>query len=105
MRFSSCARQSIRSHRTGALRGWSSGLFTRRAAAVTPATAGTTYRPPSHTGVEKLSPVIASNLPFGSGDHDRIASQLTCPRQRAFAPAHQARYPASYAAPRREGRA
>ena len=28
--------------------------------------------------------------------------QLTCPRQRAFAPGHQARYPASYAAPRRE---
>ena len=84
MRFSSCARQSIRSHRTGALRGWSSGLFTRRAAAVTPATAGTTYRPPSHTGVEKLSPVIASNLPFGSGGPGRLASPAHLPHVSAL---------------------
>ena len=84
MRFSSCARQSIRSHRTGALRGWSSGPFTRRAAAVTPATAGTTYRPPSHTGVEKLSPVIASNLPFGSGGPGRLASPAHLPHVSAL---------------------
>ena len=51
---SSCARQSIRSHWTGALRGWSSGPFTIRAAAVTSVTAGVTHWPPSQTGVEKL---------------------------------------------------
>ena len=51
---SSCARQSILSHWLGALRGRSSGPFTRRAAAVTPATAGVCQVPPSHTGVEKL---------------------------------------------------
>ena len=52
---SSCARQSTLSHWTGALRGWSSGPFTIRAASTaTSATAGTTHRPPSHTGVEKL---------------------------------------------------
>ena len=51
---SSCARQSIRSHWTGALRGWSSGPFTIRAIAVTPATSGRVHWPPSQTGVEKL---------------------------------------------------
>ena len=38
----------------GALRGWSSGPFAIRAAAVTPATAGATHWPPSQTGVVKL---------------------------------------------------
>ena len=51
---SSCARQSILSHRTGALRGWSSGPFTIRAVAVTSVTSGTAHWPPSQTGVEKL---------------------------------------------------
>ena len=51
---SSCARQSIRSHWPGAVRGWSSGPFTIRAAAVTPATTGATHRSPSQTGVVKL---------------------------------------------------
>lgn len=51
---SSCARQSIRSHWPGALRGWSSGPFTIRAAAVTPATTGAVHWPPSQTGVVKL---------------------------------------------------
>jgi hypothetical protein len=51
---SSCARQSIRSHCAGAVRGWSSGPFTIRAVAVTPATTGATHRPPSQTGVVKL---------------------------------------------------
>ena len=51
---SSCVRQSILSHCTGALRGWSSGPFTIRAAAVTPATAGAVHWPPSQTGVVKL---------------------------------------------------
>jgi hypothetical protein len=35
--------------------------------------------PPSQTGVEKLWPVIASNLPFGSGGLDRIASPAHLP--------------------------
>jgi hypothetical protein len=52
--LSSCARQSIRSHWTGMLRGWSSGPFTIRAVAVTSATSGAAHRPPSQTGVEKL---------------------------------------------------
>jgi hypothetical protein len=51
---SSCARQLIRSHCAGAVRGWSSGPFTIRAAAVTPATTGATHRSPSQTGVVKL---------------------------------------------------
>ena len=51
---SSCARQSILSHWEGALRGWSSGPFTIRAVAVTPATAGAVHWPPSQTGVVKL---------------------------------------------------
>jgi hypothetical protein len=51
---SSCARQSVRSHWPGASEGWSSGPFAIRARPVTPATAGVTQVPPSHTGVEKL---------------------------------------------------
>ena len=51
---SSCARQSIRSRCAGAVRGWSSGPFAIRAAAVTSVTAGATRWPPSQTGVEKL---------------------------------------------------
>jgi hypothetical protein len=50
---SSCARQSIRSHWEGASRGRSSGPFAL-GAAFTWAMAGTTHRPPSHTGVVKL---------------------------------------------------
>ena len=46
--------RKLLSHWTGALRGWSSGPFTIRAAAVTPVTAGATHWPPSQTGVEKL---------------------------------------------------
>jgi hypothetical protein len=82
---SSCARQSILSHWTGASRGWSSGPFTIRAAVtVTSATAGTTHWPPSHTGVVKLYPVIASNLPFGSGGLGRLASPAHLPHVSAL---------------------
>jgi len=38
-------------------------------------------------------------LPFGSGHLAAWLQRLTCPRQRAFAPGHQARYPASYTRP------
>jgi hypothetical protein len=51
---SSCSRQSIRSHRPGASRDWSSGPFALGAATLTSATTGVTQVPPSHTGVEKL---------------------------------------------------
>ena len=51
---SSCARQPIRSHWTGASEGWSSGPFAIRAVTVTSAATGVTQVPPSHTGVEKL---------------------------------------------------
>jgi hypothetical protein len=52
---SSCPRQSIFSHWAGASRGWSSGPFTIRPAALTPAmAAGRTQALPSQTGVEKL---------------------------------------------------
>ena len=41
--------------------------------------------------------VEVSNLSFSSAGLISISVQrLTCPRQRAFAPGHQARYPASY---------
>ena len=82
---SSCARQSILSHWTGASRGWSSGPFTIRAAfTVTSATAGTTHWPPSRTGVVKLYPVIASNLPFGSGGRGHLASPAHLPTSARF---------------------
>ena len=74
--------------------GTPSGPFARRAAALTPAATGAAFTSvmpgliqarPSHTGVEKLYPVIASNLPFGSGGSTSISVQrLTCPRQPRF---------------------
>src|SRR5438876_154469 len=60
-----------------------SGPFALRPA-LTSATAGTTHWPPSQTGVEKLYPVIASNLPFGSGDHGRLASPAHLPTSARF---------------------
>jgi hypothetical protein len=54
------------------------------AAALTSAAAGVTQVQPSHTGVEKLQPVIASNLPFGSGDLGRLASTAHLPHVSAL---------------------
>src|ERR1700730_575298 len=100
----SCSRQPIMSHPAGASRDWPIGPFTCRATTFTSATAGVTQALPSHTGVEKLYPVIASNLPFRFQRFlTALLQRLTCPRQRAFAPGHPARYPASYAGPPSRG--
>ena len=75
------ARQSIASHSAGA----SSGPVLRSVHLIQ-----------RHREREPC-PVIAPNLPFGSSGYRLLRLQrLTCPRQRAFAPGHQARYPASY---------
>src|SRR5262249_27681072 len=85
--------------------GTSSGPLASRAAlspaaagaALTSVTAGLTQALPSQTGVEKLYPVIASNLPFGSGGLTSISVQrLTCPRQPRFRASRPGWHPASY---------
>ena len=57
-----------------------------------------TGRPP-RPGWRSCNPSSRLTCPSVPATSAALLHRLTCPRQRAFAPGHQARYPASYAAP------
>ena len=83
----SCARQSILSHSAGAscLRGWSSGPFASSRAAIASANTCPVIGVQLALRFQRLKPPGFNSSP--------------APRQRAFAPGHPARYPASYTQP------